>query len=113
MSWLEQLRLRLCACVGRRALADTSAQVGWKIRLDVVVVPSWAWSTGKTASVHQGSAARYAVPFFYEPRFDAAVAPAMDGGSGDAATSSVVEPVCFGSYLMAKLGRFYQYDRKQ
>ncbi|RKP22736.1 hypothetical protein SYNPS1DRAFT_19646, partial [Syncephalis pseudoplumigaleata] len=38
------------------------------------------WSHGQyTAAVHrvihQGSAVRYAVPFFYEPRFDAAVAP--------------------------------------
>ncbi|KAI8055773.1 hypothetical protein BDF22DRAFT_672126 [Syncephalis plumigaleata] len=74
------------------------------------------WSNGQyTAAVHrvihQGSAARYSVPFFYEPRFDSTIHPVVENKEDP--TKPAAKPVCFGNYLIDKIGSFYQYEVKK
>jgi isopenicillin N synthase-like dioxygenase len=51
------------------------------------------------------------VPFFYEPRFDSIISPVVENKENPTAPDA--KPVCFGNFLIDKIGSSYQYDIKK
>ncbi|RKP27687.1 hypothetical protein SYNPS1DRAFT_12314, partial [Syncephalis pseudoplumigaleata] len=70
------------------------------------------WSNGayKAAMhrvVHRGERLRYSIPLFYEPRFDATMAPFPSFVAEQNGQSAAYEPVRFGDYVLRRLASFY------